>query len=247
MNRDRDLVVITGASGGIGTRLTEYLLNTGWRNIVCHYRYRRDPIAQILSKHGLDPNHRLVQADLCNEADVRAVREHVESMGYVYGLINVAGGSTNKMSWQLSTDEFRHVIDQNLVTTFHACREFTPGLRQQGRGRIINISSVVAYTGAVGASHYCAAKAAIAGFTRALALELAPRKVSVSAIALGYFQYGLIETLTDDIKQAVRDRIPVGSFGDIDSLGGLVTFLLDESGSYASGQIYHLNGGMYTG
>lgn len=246
METDR-LILITGASGGIGRALTEYLLCGNWRNVVCQYRTRREELAQVLDRQGIDPAERLFCADLTDERQVTGLRECIERrFGPPYAVINLAGGSTNKMSWKLSSAEFRQVLDQNLLTTFLSCREFVPAMRERGGGRIINISSVVAYAGAVGASHYCAAKAAVLGFSRGLALELAPKSIVVAAIALGYFQYGLIETLNDELKERIRQRIPAARFGTIVELGGLVAYLLAETGAYSSGQVYHLNGGLYS-
>ena len=242
-----DLLLITGSSGGIGLNLTEFLVSAGWRNILCHYRTRSDEIARVLRKHNVDPTGRLLRADLTQEDQVSQLRQQVEaSFGNVYAVVNAAGGSTNNLTWKLSTAEFQQVMDQNVLTTFLTCREFAQSMRAQGRGRIINISSVAAYAGAPGAAHYCAAKAAVIGFSRALALELAPKNIPVSVVALGYFQYGLIDGLSDAYKEDIRGRIPARRFGAIAELGGLVRYLLSEAGAYCGGQVYHLNGGLYT-
>jgi 3-oxoacyl-[acyl-carrier protein] reductase len=242
-----DVVVITGASGGIGVALSEHLLKSGYRNLVCHYRSRPGEIGEVLRKHGLDPEERLVQADLLEEAQVASMRRRIEDrVGPVYGLVNLVGGSTNAMSWKLSARQFRETLDLNLTTTFLACREFIPGMRERAAGRIVNISSVVAYSGAAGAAHYGAAKAAIIGFSRGLALELIPKNVVVSVVALGYFQHGLINSIPEDIQAEIRSRIPARRFGTGEEVGGLVEFLLGKGGAYSSGQVYHLNGGLYS-
>jgi len=119
-------------------------------------------------------------------------------------------------------------------------------MREQARGRIINISSIVAYTGAAGTSHYAAAKAAVIGFSKSLALELAPKKIAVSVVALGYFQYGLINTIPQEHQDRIKSQIPAQRFGAASELAGLVSYLLNESGAYSGGQVYHLNGGLYT-
>ena len=242
-----DPILITGASGGLGVHLVQFLLTNGVRDLVCQYRTNPGDIAATLSQHGMDPAERLFQADLTREQDVVCLRQKTEAaFGPLYGLVNLVGGSTNSMSWKLSVEEFQRVIDQNLLSTFLACREFVPGMRGRHSGRIVNISSVVAYTGAPGASHYCAAKAAVLGFSKALALELAPKNIAVSVVALGYFQLGLINTIPELQREQIRGRIPVLRFGRGEELGGLVSYLLGPSGAYASGQVYHLNGGLYT-
>jgi 3-oxoacyl-[acyl-carrier protein] reductase len=119
-------------------------------------------------------------------------------------------------------------------------------MREQARGRIINVSSVVAYTGAAGTSHYAAAKAAVIGLSKSMALELAPKQIPVSVVALGYFQYGLINTISEEQQERIKSQIPAKRFGEAAELAGLVSYLLNESGAYSSGQVYHLNGGLYT-
>ena len=145
----------------------------------------------------------------------------------------------------MSLEDFREVIDDNLTSTFLCCREFTPGMRKLEAGRIINFSSIVASTGTVGAAHYCAAKAGIIGWTKAMALELAPKRITVNALALGYFNYGLIHQLTPELQNEIKGKIPLGRFGDAKEIGGYVRFLLGEEGQYTTGQTLHINGGQF--
>ncbi len=241
------LVVITGSSGGIGLNLTSELLKAGWKNIVCQYRTRPEPIQELLKKRGLDPAARSFAVDLTQEQEVMEFRRRVEeSFGPAWGIVNAAGGSSNCLSWKLPVEEFRRVLDMNLLTTFLCCREFVPAMRRRAGGRIINISSVVAFTGAAGTAHYSASKAAVIGFSQALAQELAPRNIAVSAVALGYFNCGLINTIPAAIQEEIRTRIPARRFGSAGELGGLIHWLLGEGGGYSGGQVYHLNGGLYT-
>ena len=244
---NNDLVLITGASGGIGKALTALLIEAGWRNIVCQYCSRPGEIAEVLSRHDLDPRERLFHADLTDEAQAAELHRRIRSaLGPLYALVNLAGGSSNGVSWKLSAQEFRRIVDVNLISTFLTCREFIPEMREQERGRIINISSVVAYTGAAGTSHYAAAKAAVIGLSKSLALELAPKHIPVSVVALGYFQYGLINTIPQDHQDRIKSQIPAQRFGEAAELAGLVSYLLNETGAYSGGQVYHLNGGLYT-
>jgi 3-oxoacyl-[acyl-carrier protein] reductase len=118
-------------------------------------------------------------------------------------------------------------------------------MRQMNSGRIVNISSVVGYTGAVGAAAYCAAKAAIGGWTKALALELASKSITVNTLALGYFEYGLINHLTDELQDGIKGRIPYHRFGKANEVGGYIKFLLSADGLYTTGQIIHVNGGLF--
>lgn len=238
-------VLITGAGGGLGTTVSDALLASGERRLLFHCRNRQDALLEVLAKHDVDPERHLFRADLTREDEVRDVRSQILALhGPLYGLVNLAGGSSNRMSWKLSVSEFREVLDANLLTTFLCCREFAPDMRERGRGRIVNVSSVVAFAGAPGTAHYSAAKAAIVGFTRTLALELAPKNVVACAIALGYFRYGLIDSIPAPQREQIRERIPAQRFGAARELAGLLQFLLGESGAFSGGQVYPLNGGM---
>jgi NAD(P)-dependent dehydrogenase (short-subunit alcohol dehydrogenase family) len=118
-------------------------------------------------------------------------------------------------------------------------------MRQQGGGRIINISSILAHTGMPGASHYCAAKAGIEGFTRAVALEAASKKVTVNALALGYFDKGIIAEVPADILEVIKSQIPLERLGNASEIFPLVSYLLSPESAYMTGQVIHLNGGRY--
>jgi len=241
-----ELILITGSDGGIGCNLADYLLSNGVRNLACHYHSSSDNIRAVLEKHKLDEQKHLFQAELTDEEDVKKLRLSIEAkLGDVWGLINMAGGSMNGMSWKISKADFQKIIDQNLMTTFLCSREFIPGMRKMISGRIINISSVVAYTGVVGAAHYCAAKAAIGGWTKALALELAPKNITANTLALGYFEYGLINHLSSEQQDGIKARIPYQRFGSANEIGGYIKFLLSGDGLYTTGQIVHVNGGLY--
>lgn len=240
-------ILITGASGGLGSALTRYLLRQGWRNIICHYRTSSADLEALLREYGLDPARHTVQCELTDESAVAEMQRRVaESFGNLYGLVNLAGASSNGMSWKLGKSEFQRILDANVTATFLACRAFIPEMREARSGRIVNISSVVGHTGVAGAAHYCAAKAAVVGFSKALAVELAARNVSVSIVSLGYFDYGLIHTVPAQQQEQIRSTIPAQRFGSEEEFGGLVKYLLTEAGQYATGQVYHLNGGLYS-
>lgn len=245
-NKMANVTLITGSNGGIGLAVAEHLLAHGMRSLAFHYRSGSDKITECLKRFDLDPQRHLFKADLSDESDVAQLRTSIEgSLGPVLGLVNIAGGSSNSMSWKTSLAEFRKVLDDNLTSTFLCCREFIPGMRSTASGRIINISSVVAFTGAVGAAHYCAAKGAIASYTKALALELAPKGITANALALGYFQYGLIHQVNEQLQAEIKERIPLKRFGNGSDVGGYVRFLLGEESSFTTGQVIHLNGGQY--
>ena len=240
-------VLVTGASGGVGLSLVEHLLSEGFTNIACQYRSKADKLTALLAAHDLHPEDHSFQADLTDETQVRRLREQANGKrGAIWGLVNLAGESTNAMVWKMSTDDFTRVLSANLLTTFLCTREFAPDMRAQGGGRIINTSSVAAFSGAVGAAHYCAAKAAVVGFTRATALELAPKNVSVNVVALGYLDVGLIAGISPPLQEGIKERTPLKRFGTGKEAAALIRYLLSAESSFATGQVFHLNGGYYS-
>jgi 3-oxoacyl-[acyl-carrier protein] reductase len=239
-------ILITGSNGGIGSVLVDYLLSHGVRNIACQYRSSNNKIILILNKYKLNPENHCFRAELTNEKDLQNLKNSVvNKLGRVWGLINLAGASSNGMSWKLSKDEFQNIVNANLLTTFLCCREFIPLMRENQGGRIVNISSVIALKGTVGASHYCAAKAGIVGFTKALALELVNKNITVNTLVLGYYEYGIINQIPPDILAQIKSNIPMQRLGKANEIGGVLLFLLGEDGSYTTGQAIHINGGMY--
>jgi 3-oxoacyl-[acyl-carrier protein] reductase len=238
-------ILVTGAGGALGAGLAALLLEAGYERLIFHHRRRSEAILDVLRRYDIDRD-RLFCAELTDEAQVERMHAEIrEKHGPLYGLINLAGGTSNALSWKMSRGEFQQVIDANLLTTFLCSRAFIPEMREQGRGRIVNITSVVGFMGVAGAAHYCAAKAGVVGLTKSLALELAPKNVLVSAIALGYFDDGLIHAVPAEQQAQIRDRIPVRRFGTCQELAGMVRYLLSDAGGYSSGQVYHLNGGLF--
>jgi 3-oxoacyl-[acyl-carrier protein] reductase len=239
-------ILITGAAGGIGLSLVEYFLESGQRDIVCQYRTSNPKLAELFNKYDLDFYKHTYQADLTEELQVNSLHSHVKSyFGKIWGVVNLAGASSNGMSWKLSKEDFLKVVNNNLITTFLVSKEFIPEMREQNGGRIINVSSVVGFTGAAGASHYSAAKAGIVGLTKSMALELASKNITVNALGLGYFDYGLINHLSSAIQEDVKAKTPVKRFGKGSEIGGALKFLLSDEGAFTTGQVIHINGGIY--
>lgn len=240
------MILITGANGGIGQFVADYLLTQGARNIVCHYRSNNDKVQSLLNKFDLDPAKYSIKADLVDELSIQSMGNTIkEQFGGVSRLVNVAGSSSNAMSWKMSKNEFMKVIEDNLLSSFLCSKVFIPEMREKKFGRIINFSSIVGFTGAPGASHYCAAKAGLIGLTKSLALELAPKGVTVNSIALGYFNAGLIDSVSPELQLEVKKKIPLNRFGEQQDIGAAVTYLLSPESQFYTGQVMHLNGGQF--
>jgi 3-oxoacyl-[acyl-carrier protein] reductase len=239
-------VLLTGASGGIGLALVDDLLASGFEALLCQYRTSSDALFEILRRHGVDPTKCCFQADLSDENAVQALGDAIEERhGAIWGLINLAGSTTNGLSWKLSLEDFQTVLGDSLISTFLTCRRFIPAMRAARGGRIVNVSSVVAFAGVAGASHYGAAKAGVVGYTKSIARELANREVTANVLALGYYDYGMMYTIPEELREEIRASIPVGRLGRADEIGGMLRFLLSDESAYTTGQVLHVNGGLY--
>jgi 3-oxoacyl-[acyl-carrier protein] reductase len=239
-------ILITGAGSGIGLSIVETLLSKGFMQLICQYRTRNKELFDLLVKYNLTPEDFTIQAELTDEEDIKAMREFgKKKFKEIYALINVAGASTNSMSWKMSKDDFSTIINANLMSAFLCSREFIPQMREQSMGRIINFSSIVGFTGTVGSAHYCAAKAGVVGLSKALSLELANKNITVNTIALGYFDRGLINDVSPELQQDIKTKIPLKRFGQANEIGSLINYILSEDSQYTTGQVFHINGGLY--
>jgi 3-oxoacyl-[acyl-carrier protein] reductase len=239
-------ILITGTNGGVGQFIAHYLLSQGERNIVCHYRSENERVQSLLKKFDLDPAKHSIQADLIDETSVLNMANTIkEKSGHINRLVNVAGSSSNAMSWKMTKVDFMKVIEDSLLTTFLCSKAFIPDMRESKFGRIINFSSIVGFSGMPGASHYAAAKAGLVGFTKSLSLELANKNITVNALALGYFNAGLIDSVSKDLQTEIIKKIPANRFGEEQDVGSAVKFLLSDEAQFLTGQVIHLNGGQY--
>lgn len=245
-NLSDGFVVITGAGSGIGLSITETILSAGYNKIVCQYRNRNEELFELLKKFNLSPDEHAIKAELTNEDDVKKINEFgTNKFGKIYALINVAGASTNSMSWKMSKESFVDVVNANLLSAFLCSKEFIPQMREQAQGRIINFSSVVAFTGTVGSAHYCAAKAGVVGLSKALSLELANKNITVNTVALGYFDRGLINDVSETLQEEIKGRTPIKRFGQANEVGSLIKYILSKDAEFTTGQVFHINGGLY--
>lgn len=244
--KSQGYVLITGAGSGIGLSIVETLLSNGFTQLICQYRNRNTELFDLLEKFNLSPEEYAIKAELTDESDISKMNEFGKSkFGYIYGLINVAGASTNSMSWKMTKEDFTSVINANLLSVFLCSKEFIPEMREHSMGRIINFSSIVAYTGTVGSAHYCAAKAGVVGLSKALSLELANKNITVNTIALGYFDRGLINDVSKQLQDEIKSRTPIKRFGQSNEVGALVKYILGLDAEFTTGQVFHINGGLY--
>lgn len=244
---NQQTVLITGASRGIGAAVAERFASEGLQ-VVIHYMQAHEAANEAARRCiSRGANAMTVAADLRSKEQIWRMREKLEKHGMVPDiLVNNAGVSHYSMLEDVSEEDWDHVMNVNLKGTFLATQCFMPHMVRNQYGRIINVSSVWGISGASCEVVYSTAKGGINAFTKALAKELAPSKVTVNAVAPGVVDTAMMSQFTLEEKAALQNEIPAGRFAQPDEVASLVYFLaLPESG-YITGQIISPNGGWIT-
>jgi NAD(P)-dependent dehydrogenase (short-subunit alcohol dehydrogenase family) len=236
---EKKKILITGASGGMGTALTKWFLQEGY-HLLLHYfdHVPQTPESENVTHH---------RADLRDSDQIYQMMDEIANrFGGVDVLINNAGISRSGMSWKISEDDWKDTMEVNLNAPFRLSQGVIPSMRSKKYGRIINISSVVAQTGNVGTGAYAASKAGLIGLTKTLSKELAASGISVNALALGYFETGMIADVPLDQQAQIIQGIPAGRLGSTDTVCKSVEWLLSDEAAYVTGQVINLNGGLHS-
>jgi 3-oxoacyl-[acyl-carrier protein] reductase len=249
MSIDGKIALVTGASQGIGRACALALSAAGARVAVAARTLGKldDLAAEIRQARGSDEAASVFELDVASEESIRACFEQAEEkLGRIDILVNNAGITRDGLMLRMKRADWDAVINTNLTSMFLCTQQVLPGmLRRKQGGRIINITSVVSQLGNPGQANYVASKAGINGFTRALALEVASRKVTVNAVAPGFIETAMTEVITPEQKEKLFTRIPLGRLGTPEDIAHTVAFLASEQASYITGQVIHVNGGMY--
>ena len=233
--------LVTGASGGIGGAIAKALHQQG--ATVALTGRNEEALQKVANDLGERAN--VLVADLSDSAAVDGLIESAnQTMGGLDILINNAGLTRDGLMMRMKDEDWSEVLEVNLTAGFRLARAVLRGMMKARYGRIINITSVVGHMGNPGQANYVASKAGMTGMTKALAAEVASRGITVNCVAPGFITTAMTDSLSDDQKQAMLGRIPVGRFGAPEDVAGCVTFLASEAGGYLTGQTLHVNGGM---
>lgn len=230
------IVLLTGASGGIGQILTDFLLNKGFT------------VAAQVHKGSLPERERLhvFSANLENAGAREQLMKDIErSVGNPDVFIHNAGVNINAMSWKYSHEDWNKIMEVNVNAAFHLSSLMIPSMREKKFGRIVYVSSVVAFQGVVGTAPYAASKAALLGLMRAQSAELAGKNITVNAVAPGYLNAGMIHQVPEEMQLQIKQKIPMGFFGNPEEMAAFIGFLLLEDARYITGQTLHFNGGLF--
>ena len=238
------VALVTGASRGIGAAIALELTKKGLK--VIGTATTDDGAAKI--SHALAAYPGCAGRNL-NVNDVAAAEALIDSIVKEHGglqvLVNNAGITRDMLAMRLKDDDWDAVMDTNLKAVFRMSRAVMRCMMKQRYGRIVNITSVVGSLGNAGQSNYAAAKAGVAGMTRALARELGSRNITVNCIAPGFIETDMTASLSEDQQKALLSQIPLGHLGKPQDVAHAVAFVASPQASYITGQEIHVNGGMY--
>lgn len=239
-------IIVTGGSRGIGRAICLSFARPG-ADIYFNY-FPEDPEAEttknlVVEKGG---NATYECADVTSESDVSAFfQKALDKTGRIDVLVNNAGITRDGLLLRMKEKDWNAVMDINLKGAFLCTKIAAKVMMKQRYGRIINISSVVGVMGNPGQANYVASKAGIIGLTKATALELASRNITVNAVAPGFIETDMTASLADKARHAMLDRVPLGRAGAPEDVAAVVGFLASESAAYITGQVLHVSGGMY--
>ncbi len=237
------IALVTGASRGIGRAIAVTLAQQGFKVIgTATTQAGADDIGLALAAQG---GRGLVLNVTDTTGLDAAIDAIVKADGGVHVLVNNAGITRDQLAMRMKDEDWDAVIDTNLRAVFRASRAVMRPMMKQRFGRIINITSVVGASGNAGQANYAAAKAGVAGMTRALARELASRNITVNCVAPGFIETDMTAALLEAQRQALMQQIPLGRLGSVQDIAGTVAFLASAAAGYITGSEIHVNGGMH--
>lgn len=239
------VALVTGGTGGIGSSLCKKLARMGH---VVATTYRNEQKAREwekeMKKEGF--TFHLYKCDVADfEDSQRVVKSIVAELGPIQILINNAGITRDSSLRKMSLDQWRQVISSDLDSVFNVTRPAIDYMLDSGWGRIINISSINGQKGQFGQSNYAAAKAGMHGFTKALALEVARKGITVNTVSPGYIETDMIMAVPENIRTSIMGQIPVGRFGTPDDVAHVVSFLCSDESGFITGANLSTNGGHF--
>ena len=238
------VAVVTGAGRGIGRAVALAYARMG-ADVACVSRTEENSAKAAAEVEALGRRAWAVAVDVSDTAAVDAAAGKIlDDAGRVDILVNNAGVTRDNLLMRMSEEEWDTVINTNLKGAFNFTKALTRPFIKQRSGRIINIASVIGLIGNAGQSNYAASKAALIGFTKSVAKELAPRGITVNAIAPGFIETDMTAVLDEKMRGEVLERVPLGRFGSPDDIAHAAVFLAMEPTGYVTGQVLTVDGGM---
>ena len=242
---DRQIAIVTGASRGIGRAIAHELARQGATVIgTATSESGADAISEGFKAAGVTGRGAVLNVNDAAAAEA-LIDSTVKEIGALHVLVNNAGITQDQLAMRMKDDDWDAVIDTNLKSVFRLSREVLRPMMKARSGRIINITSVVGSAGNPGQVNYAAAKAGVAGMTRALAREIGSRGITVNCVAPGFIDTDMTKGLPEAQQTALLTQIPLGRLGSPDDIAHAVAFLASPHAGYITGTTLHVNGGMY--
>lgn len=238
--------VITGGGRGIGLAIAQRLLNSGARCSLWDIdRAALDCAASTLGKPG--QVHTMCVDVTDPSAVAGAAQETRERFGRIDVLVNNAGiAGVSRKLWECTVEEWRHVIELDLMAVFLCCRALVPLMLPQGYGRIVNIASIAGKEGNPNASHYSAAKAGVIGLTKSLGKELAQSGILVNCVTPAVIETDILKQVSEEHRRYMLSKVPMGRPGTVEEVAALVAWLCSEDCSFSTGGVFDISGGRAT-
>ncbi|MCF7833204.1 MAG: 3-oxoacyl-[acyl-carrier-protein] reductase [Candidatus Marinimicrobia bacterium] len=242
--RDK-VALVTGGAVGIGKAITSEFARSGAKVLINyhHSETAAKTLCEELALEGLESSMFRADVSKLQEAN-ELVKAVIERYGKLDILINNSGITRDQLMLRMSEEDFDKVIDVNLKGTWNLIKSAVPFMAKARTGKIINITSVTGIVGNAGQSNYAASKAGIIGLTKSVAREFAKRNITCNAVAPGFIETNMTETLPDKIKEYYLSQIPLGRFGKTRDVASMVLFLASEQADYITGQVMKVDGGM---
>lgn len=238
-------MLITGATGGIGRAIAEAAAKQGADLVISG---TREGVLNELAQELESTFHVKVIPVRCALDDVVMTDELFlkaeQALGAIDIIVNNAGITKDTLLMRMSDEDWQSVLNVNLTSVFRLCRAAVKTMMKRRYGRIINISSIVGTTGNPGQTNYCASKAGMVGFSKALAQEIASRGITVNCVAPGFIETSMTHDLPEAVKTKILGAIPQGKIGNVNDIAAAVIYLASDEASYITGQTLHVNGGM---
>ncbi|MGO9148585.1 MAG: SDR family NAD(P)-dependent oxidoreductase [Acidimicrobiales bacterium] len=238
------VALVTGAAGGMGKADVLALLDSGWNVAACDrdesrletFRSETEEWADRIASYCLD---------VTSLKDVQEAVKDASRLGPVLGVVSNAGiGSAKRLFRDIPVDDWREMFDVHVIGAVHCVLATLDGMEEVGFGRIVNVSSYCAEVGSIGFSHYCAAKAALIGYSMSLALEEAEAGVTVNVVAPGLVDTPMTAGDSDEIRAHELTKIPLRRYGRPEEVAATISFLLSDGAGYMTGRVLGVNGGM---